>query len=107
MPLPDGCSDDEYLALLRMHLPLAIARSGADAAIYLAGADPYVGDRLGHLALSKAGLAERDRMVLSQCWTAGLPVAIAMAGGYAEQVEDIVDIHETTVRMAARLCATS
>jgi len=107
VPLPDGCGDDEYLALLRMHLPLAIARSGADAAIYLAGADPYAGDRLGHLALSKAGLAERDRRVLSQCRTAGLPVAIAMAGGYAEQVEDIVDIHEATVRTAARLCPTS
>jgi acetoin utilization deacetylase AcuC-like enzyme len=103
--LADCCGDDEYLDLLRMHLPLAIARSQADAAIYLAGADPYVGDRLGHLALSKAGLAERDRMVLSQCASAGLPLAIVMAGGYAEEVEDIVDIHFATVAAAARAAA--
>jgi acetoin utilization deacetylase AcuC-like enzyme len=69
--------------------------------IYLAGADPYAGDRLGRLALSKAGLAARDRMVLDLCRRAGIPVAIVMAGGYARQVQDTVDIHFQTVRVAA------
>lgn len=100
--LPDGTSDATYLDLLARHLPEAIARARPDCVIYLAGADPWQGDRLGFLALSKAGLAERDRQVVDACARAGLPLAISMAGGYAEDVEDIVDIHEATVRVAAR-----
>ena len=98
---PDGTGDAAYLDALARHLPEAIARANADAMIYLAGADPYAGDRLGHLALSKAGLAERDRQVLAACRNHGLPLAVCMAGGYAPDVDDIVDIHETTVRLAA------
>ncbi|MFY2762932.1 histone deacetylase [Arenimonas sp. MALMAid1274] len=99
--LPDGTGDADYLDALARHLPEAIARARADAVVYLAGADPYAGDRLGHLALSKAGLAERDRQVLAACGRHRLPVAVCMAGGYAPQVDDIVDIHEATVRLAA------
>lgn len=99
--LANGTGDAEYLDALASNLPLAIARSQADAAIYLAGADPFGGDRLGYLALSKPGLAERDRRVLAACCSNGLPLAISMAGGYAADVEDIVDIHLETVRQAA------
>lgn len=99
--LADGTGDGVYLDLLARHLPDAMARARADAAIYLAGADPYVGDRLGFLRLSKAGLRQRDRHVLDACRDAALPVAVVMAGGYAEDVEDIVDIHEATVLEAA------
>lgn len=99
--LADGTGDAEYLDALAGHLPEAIARARADAVVYLAGADPYAGDRLGRLALSKAGLAERDRQVLAACARAGLPLAVCMAGGYAPDVDDIVDIHETTVHLAA------
>ena len=99
--LPDGTGDAAYLDALSRHLPEALARSAADAVFYLAGAFPYAGDRLGYLALSKAGLAQRDRQVLAACESAGLPVAVCMAGGYAPDVDDIVDIHETTVRLAA------
>jgi len=99
--LPDGTGDDAYLEALAHHLPQAIGRAQADAVIYLAGADPFAGDRLGHLALSKDGLAERDRQVLDACRRHGLPLAVCMAGGYAPDVEDIVDIHEATVRLAA------
>ena len=99
--LADGTGDAEYLDVLAAHLPIAIERARPDAVLYLAGADPYVGDRLGHLALSKPGLAERDRRVIAACRERGLPVAISMAGGYAEDVEDIVDIHLATVRLAA------
>lgn len=106
VPLPDGCGDADYLDQLRHWLPLALERAHADAVIYLAGADPFAGDRLGHLALSKAGLAERDRQVLLACRSAGLPMAISMAGGYAESVEDIVDIHLGTVRLAAQFART-
>lgn len=105
VPLPDGTGDAEYLALLERHLAEAVERSRPDAVIYLAGADPFEHDRLGFLALTKAGLAARDRHVLDTCRALGLPVAISMAGGYAESVEDIVDIHFETVRIAAALRA--
>lgn len=104
--LPDGIGDAEYLALLERHLGEAVERSRPDAVIYLAGADPFEHDRLGFLALTKAGLAARDRHVLGTCRALGLPVAISMAGGYAESVEDIVDIHFETVRIAAGLAGT-
>jgi len=103
VPLPDGTDDAGYLDALAAALPLAIARSRPEAVIYLAGADPYAGDRLGHLALTKAGLAERDRQVLAACRRAGIPVAVTMGGGYAPDVEDIVDIHAGTVRLAAAI----
>ena len=74
-----------------------------ELAIYLAGADPYAGDRLGRLALSIDGLRLRDERVLAACRDAGVPVAIAMAGGYAEPIDDTVTIHVNTVTTAARL----
>jgi acetoin utilization deacetylase AcuC-like enzyme len=98
--LDDGTRDAAYLAALRAALPIAIARSRADLAIYLAGADPYEHDRLGRLALTKPGLAARDAYVLDSLRAAGIPVAIVMAGGYADDIDDIVDIHFATVRTA-------
>ena len=104
--LPAGSNDADYLDALARHLPVALARSQADAVIYLAGADPYAGDRLGQLRLTKAGLAERDRQLLAACRSRALPVAISMAGGYAPVLEDIVDIHAETVRLAAKSALT-
>ena len=69
----------------------------------LSGADPYAGDQLGRLALSKEGLAQRDRLVLKLCRGAGLPVAAVMSGGYGRQVKDTVGIHLGTVRIAAEM----
>lgn len=102
LPLEDGAGDEVYLTALDTGLRQAIARARADLAIYLAGADPYEGDRLGRLALTKEGLAQRDRLVFDHCRAAGLPVAVTMAGGYARRVEDTVDIHFQTVCAAAR-----
>jgi len=102
--LADGTGDAAYLEALELGLQQALEKAQADLAIYLAGADPFVHDRLGRLALTKAGLAERDRMVLERCRTASLPIAIVMAGGYASRVEDTVDIHYQTIRLA---CAMS
>lgn len=98
--LDDRCEDRAYLAALATTLPRAVQRSRPDLAIYLAGADPFVGDRLGKLALTKAGLAQRDQLVLATLHAASIPVAIAMAGGYAERIDDIVDIHYATVALA-------
>ena len=105
--LPDGTGDSAYLEHLAAGLATAFAAACPDLVIYLAGADPYVDDRLGRLALSKAGLAERDRQVLAACRAGGVPVALAMAGGYARDIADTVDIHATTVRLARRLCSSA
>jgi acetoin utilization deacetylase AcuC-like enzyme len=103
--LPDGTGDDEYLTALEGGLRLALEQASADLAIYLAGADPYIGDRLGRLALSKKGLLDRDILVMQCCKQIGLPVAVAMAGGYARNVEDTVDIHYQTISTLASLFA--
>lgn len=98
--LPDGADDAAYLSALESGLRNSIALAQADLAIYLAGADPYQDDRLGRLALSKAGLRERDALVLSALRQAGIPVAITMAGGYARHIEDTVEIHLQTIMLA-------
>jgi acetoin utilization deacetylase AcuC-like enzyme len=100
--LPDGTGDEVYLEMVEEGTRRAIMNAGADLAIFIAGADAFAGDRLGKLNISKAGLAQRDSLVLDMCAASGLPVAIAMGGGYAENVEDIVDIHVQTVRIAAQ-----
>ena len=101
--LPDGCNDDAYLLQLDHGLDTAFDLARPDLVIYLAGADPYHDDRLGRLALSFNGLAERDRRVFGRCKSLGLPVAIAMAGGYARQIDDTVAIHATTIRLARQI----
>jgi acetoin utilization deacetylase AcuC-like enzyme len=99
--LPDGTDDQVYLDSLQKGIQASLKKANAEIVIYLAGADPYRHDRFGRLDLSKEGLAARDRMVLGYCQEAGLPVAITMAGGYAPNIEDTVDIHFQTVRIAA------
>jgi acetoin utilization deacetylase AcuC-like enzyme len=104
--LHDGTGDAEYLAALVPGVRSALEQAGADLALYLAGADPYEGDLLGRLAMTKAGLAARDRMVLGMCRAAGAPVAVLMAGGYGLHLEDTVEIHTQTVRVAAEMGKT-
>jgi acetoin utilization deacetylase AcuC-like enzyme len=99
--LDDGAGDPIYLDALQKGLTESLRRAKAELVIYLAGADPYADDRFGRLALSKEGLAERDSMVFQYCHEAGLQVAVTMAGGYAPNIEDTVDIHFKTVRIAA------
>ena len=100
--LPDGVGDDEYLALLAQHLPSIVEAHRPDLVFYVAGADPYEGDRLGRLKLTMDGLRARDALVFDTCRAAGLPVALSMAGGYAADVEATVAIHASTIREAAR-----
>jgi acetoin utilization deacetylase AcuC-like enzyme len=99
--LDDHTGDDEYLVLLADALPRVLHQARPDLVVYVAGADPYVGDRLGRLALTFGGLARRDTFVLNQCREVGLPVVVTIAGGYAEPITDTVAIHATTARIAA------
>jgi acetoin utilization deacetylase AcuC-like enzyme len=93
LELPDGTGDDRYLDGLARLLGQAIARAGPEVCFYLAGADPYEGDRLGRLALSKVGLAERDRVVRDALARAGVPVCLTLAGGYSEPIDHTVEIN--------------
>ena len=100
--LADGTDDTNFLSALSGGLEKALEQE-AQLAIFLAGADPFAGDKLGRLSVSKRGLSERDRMVLEGCRDRGLPVVATMAGGYAREVSDTVDIHFQTVERAAAL----
>ena len=99
--LEDYIKDDAYLELLEQGLNRAIPEAQADLAIYLAGADPFVGDSLGRLNVTMSGLSARDALVFRSCRAAGLPVAVTMAGGYGEDVHDTVSINLETVRQAS------
>ena len=105
--LPDGASDEVYLAALEQALHALFTRFSPQLIIYLAGADPHEGDRLGRLKLSMRGLAERDRLVLEAARERNLPVAIAMAGGYGKKIEDTVAAHLQTVCLANDYCRSS
>jgi len=101
--LEDGTEDAEYLQALEKGLTQTFSNFKGDFILFLAGADPFYDDRLGRLALTRQGLAERDQLVLHTCQAAGLPVAIVMAGGYARNVADTAAIHKETIRQAADL----
>lgn len=95
--LEDGAGDDRYLSALAGALPHAIEH-GPDLIVYVAGADPFEHDRLGGLRLTKAGLAARDRMVVTAARKAGVPLVVTLAGGYAARVGDTVEIHVATIQ---------
>ena len=100
--LPSGTGDDAYLAALSGALDRAWPAAAPDLVVYLAGADPWEGDRLGRLALTKAGLRARDDLVLGRARDAGAAVCVVLAGGYAEDVRDTVEINLGTVRAVLR-----
>lgn len=102
--LPDGCTDDPYLAALDRALEQVWARLAAEPpglAFYLAGADPHEGDRLGRLKLSTDGLRERDRRVLQALRDRRIPVALAMAGGYGHDLNTTLQVQVNTLSEAA------
>ena len=93
--LPSGTGDDDYLQALSDALDTAL-EFDFDVAFYLAGADPWEGDRLGRLSLTKAGLRRRDEHVLKPLKPRA-PVVVTLAGGYAPDVDDTVEINAATV----------
>jgi len=99
--LPTGTGDDAYLSALETALAEAVPVARADLVFFLAGADPWAGDRLGRLALTKDGLRARDALVLDTAEHSGTPVCVALAGGYAPDVADTVEINLATARAVA------
>ena len=100
--LPDGCRDEEYLHALEQALAELEHRFEPALVIYLAGADPHEGDRLGRLKLTWDGLEARDRRVFDWAFQRRIPLAFAMAGGYGVRIEDTVQAQLNTFRVAAQ-----
>ncbi len=88
---------------MKTGLAWAARQPTPDLVCYLAGADPFEKDKLGGLAVSKKGLLERDRMVMDFCGESQLPLVITLAGGYAEDINDIVDIQFHTIVLARQM----
>lgn len=96
--LPDKTTDGDYLDLLNRALPQLLERFTPDLVFYQAGVDVLAGDRFGKLALTMAGVGERDRLVSAFAHRAGLPLAVTLGGGYARDLNQIVEGHSQTVR---------
>ena len=104
--LSDGTEDKEYLECLAHHLPTVFAHD-PDIVFYLAGADPYAGDKLGRLALSVDGLRARDELVLRECYEREVPTVTVMSGGYGKDINDTIEIHCNTIRVVKEVFETA
>jgi acetoin utilization deacetylase AcuC-like enzyme len=98
--LPDGCVDAPYLQALEHALDELEQRFNPGLVLFLAGADPFEGDRLGRLALSFDGLEARDRRVFDWAWQRRIPLAFSMAGGYGVNIDETVQVQMNTYRVA-------
>lgn len=98
--LPDDTGDAGYLDALALHLPEVLDTAGADLLFFQAGVDPLAEDALGRLALTHAGLRERDRIVLEAARHRGLPAVLTLGGGYAKPLSATIDAHVGTYEVA-------
>jgi acetoin utilization deacetylase AcuC-like enzyme len=98
--LPDGSGDDAYMEALEQGLNELERRFEPDLLIYLAGADPHEGDRLGRLKITFDGMEARDRRVFDWAWQHRVPLAMSMAGGYGHDMASTVQVQMTTFRLA-------
>jgi acetoin utilization deacetylase AcuC-like enzyme len=98
--LPDGCLDAPYLQALELALDELERRFEPGLVLFLAGADPFEGDRLGRLSLGFDGLEARDRRVFDWAWQRRIPLAFSMAGGYGVNIDETVQVQVNTYRVA-------
>ena len=98
--LPPRADDATFLHHLKESLTKIEKRITPDIVFYLAGADPFEEDRLGQLGLTQQGLLERDKFVFDYFRDRSIPIATCMAGGYADDINKIVDLHFATVEAA-------
>lgn len=103
LPLPAGTADKAYLKILQQHLPDLLSQVRPDLVLYDAGVDPHWQDRLGKLALTDAGLFQRDRYVLSTCLGAGVPTASVIGGGYGSDLNSLIARHALLHRAATEV----
>ena len=105
--LPRGADDAVYLTTLRQVLTQAFDLAEPDFVFYNAGVDPHIEDRLGHLALSDGGLAERDRLVAQMCAARKVPVCGVLGGGYSKDAASVARRHMFLVEALQEVCATA
>jgi acetoin utilization deacetylase AcuC-like enzyme len=98
--LPDGCGDADYLTALDVALLELHQRCSPELVFFLAGADPFEGDRLGRLKLTASGMQMRDQRVFDWCWERQVPIVLLMAGGYGVRIEETVALQLATFRLA-------
>jgi len=98
--LADKTGDAAYLDMLDQHLGAVIDLARPEIVFYVAGVDPHRDDRLGRLALSDEGLAERDRRVISAVRDAGLPLVGVLGGGYCDDIAALAHRHAFLHRAA-------
>lgn len=104
--LEDGAGDLTYLRVLEAGLQEALSQFHPDLIAYVAGSDPYEQDKLGGLRLTKAGMLDRDLLVLRAARSRGIPVFVTLAGGYAARLADTVELHANTASALARTIAS-
>lgn len=98
--LADGTGDDEYLELLNKTLATLIKQVQPDMLLFLAGVDVLATDVLGKLSLSRQGCLERDKLVFATAKREQIPIAVTMGGGYSANLDDVVEAHCNTFRVA-------
>ncbi len=98
-----GDGDEKYLSALNAHFPRLYEEFHPDLVVYLAGADPFEKDKLGSLKLTKEGLMERGRLIIGEARRRKIPVVVLFAGGYAHDVQDTVEIHLNTIKVARKM----
>ncbi len=101
--LREGVEDDEYLSILASALKKIFDDVKPDFVFYLSGVDVLATDKLGHLKLSKEACRTRDFFVFDYCKRLSTPVQVSMGGGYSHKIQDIVDAHCNTFRVAHQL----
>jgi acetoin utilization deacetylase AcuC-like enzyme len=101
IPLPDGTSDDEYLAVIQKFVPKLIEQQKPDFIFYLSGVDILATDKLGKLSCSVEGCKKRDEIVFSNCHKFKIPMQVSMGGGYSPEIKTIIEAHANTYRVAA------
>ncbi len=105
--LEDGLADEGYVSRLADALPMVLERGPFDIVFYNAGVDPYEGDRLGRLSMTRDGLRRRDSMVITLMRDAGIPVAGVLGGGYSVDIDELADRHLSLYRSALQVAAQS
>lgn len=95
--LPDGTADAAYMDALAASLPNFIDAFAPDLILYQAGVDPFAGDRLGRLALSRGGLEARDRFVAGLARAGDIPIAATLGGGYSVDAMEVADRHVASI----------
>ncbi len=98
-----GDGDEKYLSALNKHFPRLYEEFHPDLVVYLAGADPFEKDKLGSLKLTKEGLMERGKLIIGEARSRKIPLVVLLAGGYAHDVQDTVDVHLNTIKVARKM----